>query len=816
MNFRTALEEGVLKILSKMGISSVDSYRGAQIFDAVGLGPDVIDLCLPGTPSPIGGVVFDDLALDVLRRHATAFGEDAPVPASPGFIKFNKAGEYHQTNPNVVRALHQTVDPGLTVLKSTKAGDEDDEPTVDLTDVDAQAPDRAAAHALHRAITGDPNYEGYLRFATQVNDRPPATIRDLLEIVPSGHPVPLSEVEPVHEILKRFSTGAISHGAISKEAHETLAIALNRIGGSANTGEGGEDPSRYRTEKNSKIKQIASGRFGVTPEFCSFADELQIKVAQGSKPGEGGQLPGHKVSEEIARLRHTRPGVALISPPPHHDIYSIEDLAQLIYDLKQVNPRASVSVKLVAEVGVGTIAAGVIKGLADIVHISGADGGTGASPLSSIKNAGLPWEIGLAEAQQALVENGLRGRARLRADGGLKTGRDVMMAALLGADEYSFGTAVLVAEGCIMVRSCHLDTCPVGIATQRPDLREKFAGTPEMVMHYLMFVAEEVRRLLAAAGLRSMDEAVGRTDLLRQRHTFERGDAVNLDALLQPPGDERRFRRAQPIQRPRAPLGDRLVEAAFAAIRHGATVELAYEIDNADRSFGARLGGAIGHEFGASTPPGKAIVRLTGSAGQSFGAFLADGVELHLTGETNDYLGKGMGGGVISVTPPPGDAGDPVLIGNTALYGATGGTLFVAGSAGERFCVRNSGATAVIEGAGEHLCEYMTGGTVVVLGPVGQNIGAGMTGGECFVYDPTASLPALVNPELVEIERPDDEASARARTLIERHVAATGSARGAALLADDEAWRHVRRIAPREDVAMRSSKQEGTVRAARG
>ncbi|MFP5224005.1 MAG: glutamate synthase-related protein, partial [Actinomycetota bacterium] len=739
INLRAAIEEGVLKILSKMGISTVDSYRGAQIFDALGLANEVVERCFEGTSSPLGGIGFTEIAEEVLQRHAAAYGQDADDKlANPGFVKHNAKGEYHHTNPEVVRALHEHVDPGLERLQSTKTGAKEKEPEV--------TPEMEEAHTLHRAIKTDPNYDRYQNFANLVNNRPPAAVRDLLEMVPEAAPIPLAEVEPVSEILKRFSTGAISHGAISAEAHETLAIAMNRIGGRANTGEGGEAPTRYRSEKNSKIKQVASGRFGVTPEYLSFAEELQIKVAQGSKPGEGGQLPGHKATEEIAALRHTLPGVALISPPPHHDIYSIEDLAQLIFDLKQVNPRSEVSVKLVSEVGVGTIAAGVVKGLADIVHISGADGGTGASPLSSIKNAGLPWEIGLAESQQTLVENHLRERARLRVDGGFKTGRDVLVAALLGADEYSFGTAAMVAEGCIMVRSCHLDTCPVGIATQRPDLREKFAGTPEMVVHYFMFVAEEVRRLLASLGLRSLDEAIGRTDLLRQRVTLTRADKLDLSGLLKSPTPERRFRKKLPIMQPRSPLGDRLVEEAFATIRQGGRIELSYEITNFDRTVGARLGGAIGHEFGTQTPPGEARITFTGAAGQSFGAFLTEGIEFVLEGEANDYVCKGMGGGTVAIKPPPNDATDPVLLGNTCLYGATGGRLFAAGRAGERFAVRNSGAVAVIEGAGEHLCEYMTGGTIVVLGPVGQNIGAGMTGGRCFVFDPTGSVKARVNP----------------------------------------------------------------------
>jgi len=821
LQYRSAVEEGVLKVLSKMGISCVDSYRGAQIFDAIGLSDDVIDLCFEGTPSPLAGIGFEELARDLLSRHTDAFGNDAPKLANPGLIKFRKGGEYHATNPNVVRALHQTVDPAGEVLKSTQAGDDDE---IDLTDEAAEVPaepapfttDQRAAHALHRAVRdpGDPSH--YERFAELVNTRPATEPRDLLEMAPAGSPIPLTEVEPVREILRRFSTGAISHGAISKEAHETLAIAFNRMGGRANTGEGGEDPARYRTEANCRIKQVASGRFGVTPEYASFADELQIKIAQGSKPGEGGQLPGHKVSEEIARLRHTQPGVALISPPPHHDIYSIEDLSQLIFDLKQVNPRADVSVKLVAEVGVGTIAAGVVKGLAEVVQIAGCDGGTGASPLSSIKNAGLPWEVGLAETQRALVDNGLRGRARVRVDGGMKTGRDVVLAALLGADEYSFGTAALLAEGCIMVRTCHLDTCPVGIATQRPDLRAKFAGTPEMVVAYFELLAEEVRRLLASLGLRSLDEAIGRTDLLRPRRTGTRSDELEVSRLLGEPGPERRFTGHLSFQRQRSKLGDRLSEDALEAIRTGRTVSLSYAIANADRTVGAKLGGEIGREFGEAAPPGKAVVRFAGQAGQSFGAFLAAGVAFVLEGEANDYVGKGMGGGQIVIVPPAGDAGDPWLVGNTVLYGATGGELYVAGRAGERFAIRNSGAIAVIEGAGEHCCEYMTGGTVVVLGPIGLNLGAGMTGGQAYVYDPTASLPPRVNPELVEHHRPTEEHLVELRALVERHLELTGSSNARAIIGDwERARHHFWRVAPKSDVAKISQKNEGTLRGAK-
>ncbi|MEW6058739.1 MAG: glutamate synthase-related protein [Actinomycetota bacterium] len=813
LHYRTAVEEAVLKVLSKMGISCLDSYRGGQLFDAIGIGEEVIELCFEGASSTLGGIGFPQIAVDVLTRYDRAYGQMRPEPANPGLIKFHRGGEYHATNPTAVRALHLTVDPGLAHLRSTAAVEEEEKDEEDESD---HLRDQRAAKALHDAVGEEGGYERYGRFADIVNGRPPSTPRDLLEFVADGPAVPLDQVEPAERITQRFSAGAISHGAIALEAHETIAVAFNRLGAKANSGEGGEDPARFSTERNCRIKQVASGRFGVTPEYCSFADELQIKIAQGSKPGEGGQLPGHKVTEEIARLRHTQPGVALISPPPHHDIYSIEDLAQLIYDLKQVNPRADVSVKLVSEAGVGTIATGVAKGLAEIVHIAGGDGGTGASPLSSIKNVGLPWELGLAETHRALAASGLRDRVRLRVDGGIKTGRDVVVAALLGADEVSFGTAVLVAEGCIMVRTCHLDTCPTGIATQNPELRARFAGTPEMVMRYVLYVAEESRRILASLGLRSLEEAIGRVDLLRQRKVGGRADAADLSSLLAPVEGERRFRRHLRLQRPASALGERLFAEAWPAVQSGGTVDLSYPIRNEDRAIGARLGGAIGLRFRGAPPPGRVIARFEGEAGQSFGAFLADGIELRLVGEANDYFGKSMGGGRIVLTPPPGDAGDPCLVGNTALYGATGGEVFVAGRAGERFAVRNSGATAVIEGAGDHLCEYMTGGTVVVLGPVGANVGAGMTGGELFVHDADASLPALVNPELVDAHRPAAGALRTGRELVERHLELTGSDRARALLTEwDRAASAFWRVAPRGDIAEITRKEEGTLRSAR-
>jgi len=764
LRFREAVEDGVLKIMSKMGIAEVASYRGAQLFEAVGLARDVVEACLTGTPASIGGVGFAELERELLARWKTTELEN------PGYVKFRKGGEPHATNPAVVESLNEA----------------------------------AAAHALRKAVNGG-GWKLYERFAGLVNERSPLELRDLLELRPTAC-VSLEEVEPARDIVRRFSGGAMSHGSLSAEAHETVAIAFNRLGAQSNSGEGGEDPARFRTASNSRIKQVASGRFGVTPEYLAFADELQIKIAQGSKPGEGGQLPSHKVTAEIARLRHTQPGVELISPPPHHDIYSIEDLAQLVFDLKQANPSAAVSVKLVSSAGVGLVAAGVVKALADVVHVAGADGGTGASPLSSIKHAGAPWELGLAETQRTLVESGLRGRIRLRVDGGIKTGRDVVLAALLGADEVSFGTALLIAEGCLMVRSCHLDTCPVGIATQRPDLRAKFTATPEAVEAYLLLVAEEVRRHLAALGLRTFAEAVGRADLLRRRETTDRRSTLlELGALLRSPGGGY----GGDLQ-PRAEggaLGERLAADAAPVLDEQRIVDLRYRIENGDRAVGARLGVEIARRFGAGAPPGRVRARFEGAAGQSFGAFLSAGAELDVVGECNDYVGKGMSGGRIVVLPPPNDAGDAVLLGNAVLYGATGGELFAAGRAGERFAVRNSGAVAVVEGVGDHACEYMTGGTIVVLGEVGLNVGAGMSGGELYVLDQLGRLPLRLNGQLVVAER---SAPDHLRALVELHLRHTGSPRAAALL---ERWGEAAawfwRVVPRKDVTARQESIDG-------
>ena len=837
-NFIHAVEKGILKVMSKMGISTLDSYCGAQIFEAIGLSDDLIASAFEGTPNfRIGGIGYADLAEDVLSWRRSAFprssahtvgteraprtghrgngnghGDLATKAAeaevkldSYGFYKARRGGEYHAFNPEVVRALHEVV--GLAKGREPKIGPQG----------------------------GRGSSPIYRRFADLVERRPPTEPRDLLRITGAAsasatrrrQPIALDEVESVEDIVRRFSTAAMSYGALSAEAHETLTIAMNRLGGASNSGEGGEAEDRYGTAMASKIKQVASGRFGVTPAYLMAAEELQIKMAQGSKPGEGGQLPGHKVSADIARVRHTTPGVALISPPPHHDIYSIEDLAQLIFDLKQINPAAAISVKLVAEAGVGTIAAGVVKGHADIVHISGNNGGTGASPLSSIKNAGAFWELGLAEAQQTLLINGLRNRVKLRVDGGFKTGLDVVLAALLGADEFSFGTAALVAIGCKMARACHLNTCPVGITTQRGDLRARFPGTPEMVVDYLVQVAQEVREILASLGAASLDEIVGHSELLEQRLVGAAAHHLNLLPLLWAPdtGYARRFSphaETQPPS-PRDALGDRLAAEALALLdqikddEFGTVAEgrLSYEIRNTDRAVGARLSGELALRYGnQGLPAGTLIITLKGTAGQSFGAFGMAGLCLHLTGQANDYVGKGLGGAEIVIRPPALAKyvwHHNVILGNTALYGATAGELYAAGRAGERFAVRNSGARAVVEGVGDHGCEYMTGGVVVVLGKTGRNFGAGMTGGVAYVYDRYNRLPGRANTQLVtlrRVERPEHEHELR--DLLERHLAHTNSPRAASILHD---WRGQLplfwRVAPQDQVAAIEAANEG-------
>jgi len=815
-NFIKAVEKGILKVMSKMGIATLDAYCGSQVFEAVGLSAALIRAAFPGTPDfRIGGVGFADLAKDVLTWHRNAFppaGEPAkPDPNAYGFYKFRRAGDYHTYNPDVVRALHEVV--GLT--KPTKDGGRKTTDEGRLTASNLQPPTSNLQSPISTA---------YRRYADLVQSRPPAELRDLLRITPRGRqPIPLAQVEPASAILRRFSTAAMSHGALSAEAHEVLTVAMNAIGGLSNSGEGGEGEERYHTDRNNKIKQVASGRFGVTPAYLMSAEELQIKMAQGSKPGEGGQLPGHKVSAEIARIRHTTPGIALISPPPHHDIYSIEDLAQLIFDLKQVAPRAAVSVKLVAEAGVGTVAAGVAKGQADVIHLSGYNGGTGASPLSSIKNAGAPWELGLAETQQTLLVNGLRGRVRVRVDGGFKTGRDVMVAALLGADEFSFGTAALVAEGCRMARQCHNNTCPVGIASQRADLRAKFPGKPEMVIEFLTCVAEEVREILASIGAANLDEIIGHTELLAPAEEALEQYKLDLAPLLWAPDTGYARRNTDPrnlgglAAPPGGGLNDRLTLDALAEVACNGRARLSYPIRNTDRTVGGPLAGQIALRRGSrGLAPETIVVEFHGSAGQSFGAFGVAGLSLHLTGQANDYVGKGLGGGEIVIRPPA-DATyvwhHNVILGNTALYGATGGELYAAGRAGERFAVRNSGARAVVEGVGDHGCEYMTGGAVVVLGKTGRNFGAGMTGGVAYVYDNHDRMTAHTNQELVGLRRVvRAEDRAELKTLLQRHLDRTGSPRARAILDDWAAqiqlfWR----IAPVEQIAALEAANEGVV-----
>jgi glutamate synthase domain-containing protein 2/glutamate synthase domain-containing protein 1/glutamate synthase domain-containing protein 3 len=748
-NYVKMLEYGMLKVASKMGISTATGYRGAQIFEAIGLSQSLIDAYFTGTPSRLGGLGMAEIEHDLVRRHREAYEQAMAKLPDPGFIRFRKDGEAHGYNPTVVKAL------------------------------------QAAAVSAQQS-----DYDAYREV---VKSHPLTAVRDLMSFKSMGNPVPIDEVESVRDIASRFVVTAMSLGALSPEAYRSLAIGMNRVGGRSNSGEGGEDPNWYDEpgpdEPHSKIKQVASGRFGVTARYLAKASELEIKMAQGSKPGEGGQLPGHKVTEFIARVRHAVPGLPLISPPPHHDIYSIEDLAQLIYDLRQVNPNAKIGVKLVAEAGVGTIAAGVAKARADYILISGHSGGTGASPLTSIKYAGCPWELGLAETQQTLVMNGLRSRVRLRTDGGIKTPEDVVMAAMLGAEEYGFGTSVLIAIGCDMARQCHLNTCPTGIATQKEELRAKFAGTPEMVANYFTVLAQGVREVLAALGARTIDEIVGRTDLLAQRTDLTgRAELLQLDSLFAEPAAEEVRRKTMSITHERKTIDDRVLEEHGAAIRGAGHVSIDLPITTKDRTVGAQVAGAIALAHGLyELGEPKYEASFTGSAGQSFGAFTVNGMQLTLTGEANDYVGKGMAGGTIAIRPRPDAAFDTpqVIAGNTILYGATGGEAYFAGKAGERFGVRNSGATAVVEGVGDHGCEYMTGGLVAVLGPTGRNFGAGMTNGIAYVYDANGGFDTHINGESVLVERGLSAADeAELRSLIERHVALTGSALGQKLLGD--------------------------------
>jgi glutamate synthase (ferredoxin) len=778
-NYRKSVEAGLLKILSKMGISLLASYHGAQIFEAIGIGGDLLHLGFAGTASRIGGLSLPELAQETLSFHQRAFPElTAKKLENFGFVNYRPGGEYHMNSPEMAKHLHKAVAAGL-------AGE-----------------------------AGQNHYDLYQRY---LQNRPLTALRDLLDIHSDRPSIPLDEVESVSEIVQKFATGGMSLGALSREAHEVLAIAMNRLGGKSNSGEGGEDPVRYVTLQDvdsegkspqlphlkglrngdratSAIKQVASGRFGVTPEYLMSARQIEIKLAQGAKPGEGGQLPGAKVSPYIALLRRSKPGVTLISPPPHHDIYSIEDLAQLIFDLHQINPTAQVSVKLVAEVGIGTIAAGVAKANADIIQISGHDGGTGASPLSSIKHAGSPWELGLTEVHRTLMDNQLRDRVLLRVDGGLKTGWDVVMAALMGAEEFGFGSIAMIAEGCIMARICHTNNCPVGVASQKDELRKRFPGTPEHVVNFFQFIAAEVRSLLARFGYRSLSELTGRADLLQPRTgvNITKTQSLNLDCLTQLPDTrgDRTWLAHTPVHSNGDVLDDQILNNAEVkgAIATQGTTKQTFKIVNTDRSVGARVSGEIAKTYGDDRFGGQLHLHFSGAAGQSFGAFNHQGMTLTVEGEANDYVGKGMNGGAIAIYPNAAAgfaAAENVIIGNTCLYGATGGKLFANGQAGERFAVRNSLAQAVVEGTGDHCCEYMTGGVVVVLGSCGRNVGAGMTGGLAYFLDETGDFPTKVNPEIVKIQRVISPAGeAQLKALLLEHVEATCSAKAQAILAD--------------------------------
>jgi glutamate synthase (NADPH) large chain len=765
-SYKKAVAKGMLKVLAKMGISTLQSYKGAQIFEALGLHDEVVNVCFNGTASRIQGVTFDVLAEESLRRHALGYPADQagrlPVLPNPGDFHWRAEGERHGWDPVAIASIQV----------AARTGDKD----------------------------------AYYRFAEHINNdnKMKCTLRGLLELKPgvAGPEVPLDEVQPAKEIVKRFCTGAMSFGSISAEAHETLAIAMNRLGGKSNTGEGGEDPARFIPMANgdsrrSAIKQVASGRFGVTIEYLTNADELQIKISQGAKPGEGGELPGRKVDNTIARIRYSTPGVGLISPPPHHDIYSIEDLAQLIHDLKNANPSARISVKLVSEVGVGVVAAGVSKAHAEHIVIAGDVGGTGASPLTSIKHAGLPWELGIAEAHQTLVLNNLRSRVVLQTDGGLKTGRDIVIAALLGAEEFGFATAPLITLGCIMMRKCHLNTCPVGVATQDPELRKKFKGKPEHVVNYLFMVAEEARQIMAKLGFRHLDEMVGRVDVLDPKKAIQhwKTDGLDLTGMLTSASELR------PDAITRCTIGQEhgleksldvtvLVPAAKQALESKKSVKIDSKVININRTVGTILSHEIAKRFGQAGLPDNTIhIKLTGSAGQSLGAFLAHGVTIELEGDSNDYVGKGLSGGRVIVYPDKKSsfkAEENILVGNVCLYGATSGEMFLRGRAAERFCVRNSGARAVVEGVGDHGCEYMTGGRVIVLGPTGRNFAAGMSGGIAYVWDRHNEFTINCNLELVELERIEmaSEEEHEVRDMISRHAKYTGSVPAKEALAD--------------------------------
>ncbi|MCB0209319.1 MAG: glutamate synthase subunit alpha, partial [Anaerolineae bacterium] len=780
-NFVRAMEAGLLKIMSKMGISTVDTYCGAQIFEAVGLSQTLVDKYFTGTVTRLGGIGLKALAADVESWHQAGFANpQKPEIDSPGFYKFKRGGETHAFSPQSVKALQNAV--RMENVLSPAASE-----TAELNP------------GATRSFIGEnfeAGYEAYKKFVKILEENSVVNPRDMLNFVDTGlEPIDITEVEPLEAIFKRFSTAAMSHGALSSESHETLAVAMNRLGAVSNSGEGGSGQHRFGNEKNDCIKQVASGRFGVTPAYLTSAIEIQIKMAQGAKPGEGGQLPGHKVTAEIATIRQTTEGTTLISPPPHHDIYSIEDLSQLIYDLKQVNRAADVSVKLVSEAGVGTIAAGVAKGGADTVHIAGHSGGTGAAAWSSIKNVGLPWELGLAETQQTLQRNNLRSRVVVRTDGGLQNGRDVVIAAILGADGYSFGTAALVAEGCLIARACHNNTCPVGVATQNPKLRAKFVGKPEHVMAYMHYIAQDVREILAQLGFRSLSEIIGRTELLEQIKTgYAAIDSLDLSPLLAKEDEDAPIRFIAKAPESQAltkvnELNELLLAQAAPAIDQGEPVQLNLPINTTDRTIGATLSGAIAKQYGdQGLPDGTVNITFNGSAGQSFGAYTVPGVNVTLIGEANDYVGKNMKGGQIVIRPPLKSqlsASDNVIIGNTVLYGATGGSLFAAGQAGERFAVRNSGATAVVEGVGDHGCEYMTSGVAVILGRTGYNFGAGMSGGVAFVLDEANQFTKRFNPDMIQVVRVTSKADIDLlRLLLMRHIRLTNSEYAKSILAD--------------------------------
>jgi len=743
------IDKGLLKILSKMGISTIASYRGSQLFEAVGLDQYLIDTCFPGTASRIQGAGFAEIEEDQKKLAKDAWKKRKPI--SPGgILKYVHGQEYHAYNPDVIQGMHKAV------------------------------------------RTGD--FNDWLKVAELINNRPIATLRDLLQLRENVEPIPLDQVEPVESIVKRFDSAGMSLGALSPEAHEALAEAQNRLGGRSNSGEGGEDPERYGTIRSSKIKQVASGRFGVTPHYLVNAEVLQIKVAQGAKPGEGGQLPGGKVNELIARLRYSVPGVTLISPPPHHDIYSIEDLAQLIYDLKQVNPDALISVKLVSRPGVGTIAAGVAKAYADLITISGYDGGTAASPITSILYAGSPWELGLSETHQTLRANDLRDKVRVQTDGGLKTGLDVVKAAILGAESFGFGTGPMVVLGCKYLRICHLNNCATGVATQRSDLRsEHYIGTVEMAMNFFRFIAEETRHWMASLGVRTLEELIGRVDLLERmpgettkQERLDLSPIVHTDDLLESKPQFCSVAKNDPYDH--GEKAERMVADMLPAIEAKLGGSFSYRVNNCDRSIGARLSGEIAKRYGNQGMADKPItVNLSGIAGQSLGVWNAGGLNLYLDGDANDYVGKGMAGGKIVIRPPAGSTFESQrtsIMGNTCLYGATGGELHAAGRAGERFAVRNSGAHVVVEGAGDHCCEYMTGGMVTVLGKIGVNFGAGMTGGFAYVLDQDNIFEKKYNPEHIDAHRLDQLASHAdyLRSVIEEFVAETRSQWGQHLL----------------------------------